>query len=319
MGWQDDLGKIPVIGGILSGPKSGDTTPDTKAGQNSAYLQRQFGSQAQRFRGAYDPNQVALNTAGQNQNIVQLTGAANGTVPSAAQIQLQQQGAQNAAGAYGLAAALQGRNPGQALMTAQNTALQTQAQTNAALAAQRANEMAAARGQLTGALSGMQGQQTTTRGQDLGYKQDLAGDILAAGGQQITAAGNTVSANAANAASQNGYNGALVGAGAAAAAPKPTSDRREKTDVEGIDTDGLMKLADQLKAFAFKYKNPGAPGEAPGQRVGVMAQDAERGGPVGKGMVDVDGSGTKRLDIGNSIGAALAMSAEALRRTRKAA
>src|SRR6478609_8444380 len=112
--------KIPIVGGILGGPQNGSTAPDTAASANARALQNRFLSQSQRFRGAYDPSQVALNTSGQNQNIADLQAAAAGTVPSAAQIQLQQQGAQNAAGAYGLAAALQGRNPGQALMTAQN-------------------------------------------------------------------------------------------------------------------------------------------------------------------------------------------------------
>jgi hypothetical protein len=48
-----------------------------------------------------------------------------------------------------------------------------------------------------------------------------------------------------------------------------------------------------------------------------MAQDAQKGGPMGRGMVSKGTDGVLRLDAGNMLGAALAMSAEALRRTRK--
>jgi hypothetical protein len=47
-----------------------------------------------------------------------------------------------------------------------------------------------------------------------------------------------------------------------------------------------------------------------------MAQDALKGGPAGRAMVDDKGGGPLKLDLGNAIGAALAMSAKALRERR---
>jgi hypothetical protein len=89
------------------------------------------------------------------------------------------------------------------------------------------------------------------------------------------------------------------------------SDERLKEDVKPAK---LEKLAESLKGFRFRYKDQ-AHGE--GERVGVMAQDAQKGGPIGKGMVKMDGAGRLKLDVGNAVGAALAMSAQALRETKK--
>lgn len=300
---------------IINGPAQGSTAPGTAAIANSAGLQTQFGNLAGAFKGAYDPTQAGINTGNQNANITQLQAQANGTAPSAAELQLQQQGAKNAAGAYGLAAALQGRNPGQALMSAQNTALQTQAGTNAQAAQMRAQEQATGQTALAGALSGMQGQQTALRSQDLGNVQSLYGNQLAAGGQQVTAAGGVMGANTTNAATSNSYNGAVLNAAGGAAAAAAKSDRTEKTDIKAVGDGPLMKLAEALKAYGFEYKHPGTPGEAPGARGGIMAQDAVKGGDPG-GMVKTDAFGKLDLDIGNAAGTALAMSAAALRRTK---
>jgi hypothetical protein len=295
-------------------PSTVDTSTGTAAIANSQQLQNQFGQLAQSFQGAWNPNQVGINTNNQNANIAQLQAQANGTAPSAAQMQLQQQGQRNAAGAYGMAAALQGRNPGAALRSAQQTALQTQGQTNAQAATQRASDMATAQSGLASALSGMQNQQATTRAQDLGNEQSLYANQLAAGGQQTSGAGNLMNAQATATASANAMKGGIVGG--IASGLGSLSDEREKTDIHPANLD---RLADALRGFTFEYKDPNMPGAAPGPRVGVMAQDAERGGPIGREMVGQGGDGFKRLDIGNGLGAALAMSAEALRRTRKAA
>lgn len=73
--------------------------------------------------------------------------AATGSAPSAAQI-LMQQGIDSSVGsAYGLAASLQGRNPGEALRQGVTTAADLQAKSVAQSAALRATEMATARGQ----------------------------------------------------------------------------------------------------------------------------------------------------------------------------
>jgi hypothetical protein len=308
-GWAGGL-----INPILNGGNTASTQPLETAQKNSLGLQQQFGGLASAFKGAYDPNQVSTLNTQQGMNIAQLQAQANGTAPSAAEMQLKQQGANNAAGAYGLAAALGARSPGAALDSAQRTAQQTQANTNAQAAQLRAQEQASGQSALAQALGGMQQQQQGLRSQDLGYLQGLYGNQLGASGQVASAAGAQVNANATNAASKNSFIGGLAGgAGSAIAA----SDRREKTDVKPASGEAFDKLADALKGFGFEYKHPGTvPGEAPGPRVGVMAQDALKGGPAGKAMVDQGNDGVLRLDTGNALGAALAMSAEALRRTR---
>ena len=117
-----------------------------------------------------------------------LQSAALGQQPSVAQQQVQQQGATDAANAFGLAASLGGRTPGMALRTAENSAQQTQAATNAAGGELRAGEMAQARGALVNG-EGMY------RGQDI--------DLLKQ--QQDTMAKNT--------AAQNAFKGDLIKTG----------------------------------------------------------------------------------------------------------
>lgn len=292
-----------------------DTSPDTAASANALQLQQGFQGQAKGFKGAYDPNQAKATLGQQNQNIQGLQAIAAGRVPSPAELQMRQQAAANTAGTYGAAAALGGRTGGGNLDAALRAAQQSQATTNLQGAQQRAQDQTTAQNQLTQALGAMQAQQQTLRGQDLGYKQDLAGDILGASGQQVTAAGNTVNANATNAASQNAFMGGVVG-GATQAAVK--SDEREKQAVKPLGAPDMDKLAAALKAVGFEYKNPGTPGENPGRRAGIMAQDALKGGPAGEAMIDTDKTGQLTLDPANSLGIALAMSAEALRRTKGA-
>lgn len=64
------------------------------------------------------------------------------------------------------------------------------------------------------------------------------------------------------------------------------------------------ELADALKLYQYEYKpGNGLPG---GRRLGIMAQDAERGGPLGRSMV-VDTPRGKAIDRGQAVGAALGM------------
>lgn len=73
--------------------------------------------------------------------------AATGSAPSAAQILLQQGVDQSVGSAYGLAASLQGRNPGDALRQGVQSAADLTQKSVATSAALRATEMATARGQ----------------------------------------------------------------------------------------------------------------------------------------------------------------------------
>lgn len=294
-------------------PSQASTQPLQQAQANSLGLQNQFGGLASAFQGAYNP--AAANQIYQQQqgNIGQLTAQANGTAPSAAELMLRQQGATNAAQAYGTAAAIGGRTPGMAMDAAMRASQQMQATTNQQAATQRAADQAQAQSALAQALSGMQGQQQTLRGQDLNQLQSLYGNQLAAGGQIANAAGAQVNANATNAATKNQFYGGLIGGAGTALA---LSDRREKTNIKPATGGAFDKLADAIKGYEFEYKDPSVPGAAPGPRAGFMAQDAKRGGPLGRALVQDGEDGRLRVDLGNVASTALAMSAEALRRTR---
>lgn len=310
------LGAYNPNGGGWLQPSQASTQPLQQAQANSLGLERQFGGLARAFKGAYDPGAAAQLYGQQQQNIAGLQAQANGTAPSVAELQLRRQGAANAANAYGTAAALGARTPGSALAQALSASNASQATTNQQAAEMRAQEQATGQSALAGALSGMQGQQQNLRGQDLNQLQSLYGNVLGASGQVANAAGAQVNANTVNAATKNSFYGGLASGGGQALGAI-ASDRREKTDIKPISGGAFDQLAEALKGFGFEYKHPGeVEGETPGPRLGVMAQNAEKGGPAGRAMVSRGGDGVLRLDPGNMLGAALAMSAEALRRTR---
>ncbi len=91
--------------------------------------------------------------------------------------------------------------------------------------------------------------------------------------------------------------GGLLATGAVA------SDKNEKKDIEKVSDAEMDDFLSKLAGFHFKYKHPGSEGEAPGDRMGVMAQDANKS-TIGKQMV-IDGKPLK-LDLGNAVGSTLA-------------
>lgn len=259
-----------------------------------------------------------------------LTDAATGRVPSAAEILGRDQANRAAAQAYGSAAALQGgSSSGGALRQALDAGTQLVGDANTQLMAARAKEMSDARGQLVQGIGAARGQESadattnanldqnknlantqaavTTHGQDVSEKGDLISGQNTALGIGASTEKAKVDADTANAASANAYKGAIVG-GVAGAIPKIVSDRRAKTDVHGAD---LVQLAENAPGYTFEYKDPK---NGPGRRVSVMAQDVGRS-RMGKDMVQMDDDGDLVLDGANSLGAALAMSAKALRET----
>lgn len=269
----------------------------------------------------------------QNAALDQLTDAANGTVPSAAEILGKDQANRAAAQAYGNAAALQGgSSSGGAIRQALDAQTQIQGDANTQLIAARAKEMSDARGQLVQGIGNARGQESadattnanldqnknlantaaavTTHGQDVSEKGDLitgGNTALAAG---AGAAKAKADADAANAASANALKGAIVGGGASAI-PKIVSDRRAKTNVHSAD---LVQLAEEIPGHTWDYEDPS---DGRGRRVGIMAQDAQRS-RMGKDLVRLGDDGDLVLDGANSVGAALAMSAEALRKAEAA-
>lgn len=92
---------------------------------------------------------------------------------------------------------------------------------------------------------------------------------------------------------------------AASAAPliALASDERAKKNVSSPSGNKLDELISSLSAKDFEYKEPDRFGE--GRRMGVMAQDVEKGG--GGGLVMGLPDGTKALDVPKSLGAALGL------------
>jgi hypothetical protein len=297
---------------------TGSTQPLTQEQQTADQAAQQLAAQRAALGAApfaIDTSQSNPDRATQLQTIGMLQGAAAGTAPSAAQLQLQQQAARNNASAFGAAAALKGRTPGASFTTAARQNAENQLDTNANAAALRANEMATARSQLAsaGAIQQQQDQQAAQTAAELktNYATSLLGGQLQSQGQGITAGQGVTNANVQNAQTQNAFTGGLIGGVAQAAPMLLTSDEDEKADRKPVDVEETF-LA--LHPKTFRYAHPGTPGEPAGNRVGVMAQDLVKS-PLGRSVV-VDGKPMK-IDIGQGLGLALAGVAEITKRLKE--
>lgn len=100
--------------------------------------------------------------------------AAEGGSPSAAEWLLQKGIDQNVGTAYGLAASLQGRNPGQAMRAGAISAKDAIAKSSADMAALRASEQATARGQLGEFTKGLNAADIQQAGLQLGANVDVS-------------------------------------------------------------------------------------------------------------------------------------------------
>lgn len=292
-------------GGPQVGPDKASTANLTAAMNRAFGTQDKLAAERAGYGGNFDP-QVDRGLANvQRMNIGDLAQAAAGKVPSPAELQLQRQAGVNAARQFGLAAALQGRNPGAALRSGRIGSLQTQAQANIEGAIQRAAEQERARNMLVQALASARAGEQGLMSGDIDWRKALLGGELK--GLEIggDAAGAEFKGNSQNAAAQNQFN--AMGLQSLMA----LSDETTKEDVRPAD---LGKLAESLKGFRFRYKDQK---NGAGERVGIMAQDAAKGGPIGRGMVKLGGDGKMRIDVSNAVGAALAMSAQALREAKK--
>lgn len=235
------------------------------------------------FKGAYGAAQGnAAESRGLDLDTIhRLQDAASGKVPSAAEALARKQTDENASQSLGLAATFSGSNPGMALREGLSAYGNAGAKTAADIAALRANEMATARGQLAAATGGIYG---TDTGAALGagntYETSVAAPFQAQVQQQQIDANN-------KAANQTAW-GTIVGAGGKVLA---ASDPTLKTNVTpgGPISDEFL---DSLAPKSFDYKNPGAPGEPAGRRLGVMATDLPTHdvatGPDGKRWISAD-------------------------------
>lgn len=274
---------------------------------------------------------------GQKDLVGSLTAAANGQGPSAAQDQFRLATNRNLADALALARSGKG-NQAAAMKNAQLQRAgisQDAAAQSGMLAAQEQN---AARAQLGSVLSdsraqdlgaattnaGMQ-QQTNIANLGAGVDQQKQRDTMIA---QYVAQGMTLDAAQRQAEIQQAqFNAELlarqaaadkgvamqssqaagqtaattVGAVAGAVGAAVASDRKLKKNV-GDGDDDVKAFLDDLVAHTFEYKNKSQYGG--GQRVGIMAQDAEKSG-MGRGFVMNTPDG-KMLDSARAVGAALA-------------
>lgn len=95
----------------------------------------------------------------------------------------------------------------------------------------------------------------------------------------------------------------IAGVAAPIAGAALMSDERLKTNVQRPDESELDQLIAYLKPQKYEYKDQRL---GDGQRLGVMAQDVERGGPAGQALVSEQG-GAKALDVPKSLGTALGL------------
>jgi hypothetical protein len=187
---------LPVIGGTIgafTSPTTVDLTP-VHAAQNAAFgLGANLGQERYDYAPGTAPaqNVVGLDTGQEDQirarqlgALDQLTAAASGNVPSAAEIQGQRQAGTDAANILGAARALGGRSAGGVARAASLGAADTLAKTRADAMAGRATETANARNALANALEGTRGQDIGVAGTNAGLTQQAYGNNLNA---QLTA------------------------------------------------------------------------------------------------------------------------------------
>lgn len=171
---------------------------------------KSLGDERANFVGNYNPQNEQDIRARQTGALDMLGAAAAGTTPSVAELQLRQQAARNAAGAYGTAAALQGRSPGTALRSAQNAGVAVQGQTNADAAILRAKEMSDARNQYIQGLSGVRTGDQNLLGYDTDWRKTLLGAQGEAVGQGVGAAQALGQANTTAAGANNIFKGGII-------------------------------------------------------------------------------------------------------------
>jgi hypothetical protein len=149
------------------GPRSADTSAVDDAAAHAREMSSAYQADRQSVANGggvkVDDSMISPLRQQQNQNLARLTGAADGTTPSAAVIAGKQAAATAAGQQFGLASALQGRSAGGALTSALSGAADISGRNTVDVMAQTAAEQAIARKQLTDALGTQR-----TQEQDLG-------------------------------------------------------------------------------------------------------------------------------------------------------
>lgn len=329
-----DEGK-KLLGGVsVPKAKGYDVDPNAFVDPNAAANREEYAAGA---AGAANRTGNQQFRDGQADLISTLQGAVAGNAPSVAESTLRGGADRSLAGAMALqASGSNATNPSLAMRAigqAHAGISQNLARDAATL---RAGEIATARGELGNVLGQARGgdlQQQAANDQlvseylRLGYSNDQA-SFMAQQELERLRVQEALGTQGTNAAVQGGnrdFWGKIIGAGisaggaaaaAPAAAPAAASDEKTKKDVQPGGSE-VQAFLDGIAAKGFSYKTPGAPGMAPGRHAGVMAQDVERAGPIGAGMVKTAPGGVKMLDAGQAAGTALAASADLNERVRR--
>lgn len=306
-------------------------------GVDDATNQQRFDAMAQqaaaRQAQAIDPNTGIRRD--QNANLRALQMAALGKGPSAAQAQLQA-GVDANIGALMAAAASQrgGMAAGRRDLN-RNVSQANQMGANAA-AQLRAQEMNAARGMYTDALSGVRGQDTDiARANQLAqlqmtglndaqqralmglgmdqdarkFQQQIAAFQLQQGNDDT--AGQVLAAIPMIGQAAGAAGGAVQGAATALQGLAALSDKRTKTKI-ARDEKGARALLDHLSPQSWEYKDPK---HGKGRYLGFMAQDLEKSKAGKEMIVDIDGK--KGVDVSRVSMAALASAADLHKRLKR--
>ena len=93
------------------------------------------------------------------------------------------------------------------------------------------------------------------------------------------------------------------------------SDERMKQNISSGDRE-IEQFLDAIDAYQYEYRDPKAIGRDSGLLIGIMAQDAEKGGPMGNSMVS-DGPNGKQLDMNQGLAAVMAAQANLHKRTKQ--
>jgi len=281
------------LGGLGGGSSAIDTNSSDAETARANALADALGGQAN-TAGAQADADRGLGTqtrAQQEDSIAGLTAAANGTAPSAAELQLKQQSGIDAARQYGLAAALQGNNPAAALRQASIGAATVAGTTNQNAGILRANEQANARTALANALGTVrQGDQSAVT-TDVGQQQNLTGAQVTSQGQGVTSTGQKLTAEAAKAQADAQKEGAAIGAAGTLGATLLSDKRAKKDIVKASLADALGK---GVHGVTFEYRPESGEDDTP--HFGLLADQLER---VVPGVVKRGPSGFKEVDTGH--------------------
>lgn len=266
-----------VVGGIFGGPKKGG---DGGLGSVKDAALGMYGEGAADYAAQKD-NRTAFGN--------QLADRALGKAPSIAEAQMKSAQDRNLSQQLAATKANRAINPALAFRQTQR------------LGAQGGQQIAQAAG--IAKLQEQQQNQAAYQSHLNSIQQNRTGALGAATG----AASALANKESADANADNAFTGNLLGTAGQLGAAYLMSDKNVKKEIKEPEGKSSPKsFLEALSAKNYKYKNP-EHGE--GQQLGIMAQDLEKAGPVGKQMV-VETPQGKAVDYGKGFSAILAAQVE---------